>query len=430
MSSPHVFPDGPYRRNYFFVGGEYVPEEEEEEGNSNSNADKKDKSRKYGGYVMKGQAYVECLSPVEVEGVHRRGGGRRRRPFPLVLIHGAGQSGLNWLHTPDNRPGWASYFLARGFTVYIMDTPSRGRSVPDFGQNHTTFTTGFVEAWFTAPSPGKWAQAGKHSQWPGTGQRGDPVFDAFYASTYPSVTDIAAYQSSQASAIAALLHHIATPAILLTHSQGSPGGWLAADICPELICAIIAVEPNGPPFAGVHPHNGAAARAWGLTDIPIAYSPPVTNVDELDLVTIPSTEPGRDDMVLQRQDAGSSTPRNGGVVRRLKNLQHIPVLVEVGEASYHAPYDHATVAYLRQAGVECDFIRLEDRGILGNGHMQMLELNNLEIAAVLEGWISTRVEGEGQNQGERQGQGEGRGERGRGVQSVVMNGGDESFSFD
>ncbi|KAH0843593.1 hypothetical protein AYO21_11256 [Fonsecaea monophora] len=230
-----------------------------------------------------------------------------------------------------------------------------------------------------------------------TGRRGDPVFDAFYASTYPSVTDIAAYQSSQASAIAALLRHIATPAILLTHSQGSPGGWLAADICPELIRAIIAVEPNGPPFAGVHPHNGAAARAWGLTDIPIAYSPPVTDVGELDLVTIPSTEPGRDDTVLQRQDADSSAPRNGSVVlRKLKNLQHIPVLVEVGEASYHAPYDHATVAYLRQAGVECDFIRLEDRGILGNGHMQMLELNNLEIAAVLENWIRTKVEGEGE----------------------------------
>jgi hypothetical protein len=57
------------------------------------------------------------------------------------------------------------------------------------------------------------------------------------------------------------------------------------------------------------------------------------------------------------------------------------------EASYHAPYDHGTSAYLTQAGVDHDFIRLADHGINGNGHMMMLEKNNLEIAALLEQWI-------------------------------------------
>jgi pimeloyl-ACP methyl ester carboxylesterase len=66
----------------------------------------------------------------------------------------------------------------------------------------------------------------------------------------------------------------------------------------------------------------------------------------------------------------------------------VKVLVVQGEASYHAPYDHNTVAYLRQAGVLTDFIRLADRGLHGNGHMLMLEKNNGEIAALVMDWLA------------------------------------------
>lgn len=61
-----------------------------------------------------------------------------------------------------------------------------------------------------------------------------------------------------------------------------------------------------------------------------------------------------------------------------------------GEASYHAPYDHCTVAYLRQAGVEVDHVRLTDHGVTGNGHMMMQEKNSDAIAAILVDWLSRR----------------------------------------
>jgi pimeloyl-ACP methyl ester carboxylesterase len=77
--------------------------------------------------------------------------------------------------------------------------------------------------------------------------------------------------------------------------------------------------------------------------------------------------------------------------RRLVNLAGIPILILTGEASYHAPYDHCTSAFLRQAGVEHDFVRLSEAGIGGNGHMMMLEKNNLEIAAHLRRWIETKL---------------------------------------
>ncbi len=66
-------------------------------------------------------------------------------------------------------------------------------------------------------------------------------------------------------------------------------------------------------------------------------------------------------------------------------------MVMAAEASYHQVYDHCTAKYLGQAGVRADYIRLQDKGVHGNGHMVMLEKNNLEIAKVIDDWIVTNV---------------------------------------
>jgi len=44
--------------------------------------------------VMHGQMHVEMLTPNDV-----------RHPWPLVLIHGAAQTGTGWITTPDGRQG-------------------------------------------------------------------------------------------------------------------------------------------------------------------------------------------------------------------------------------------------------------------------------------------------------------------------------------
>src|SRR5579863_1129146 len=49
-------------------------------------------------------------------------------PYPIVMIHGQFQNGSNFLGTPDDREGWAEYFVRRGFAVYIVDQAARGRS--------------------------------------------------------------------------------------------------------------------------------------------------------------------------------------------------------------------------------------------------------------------------------------------------------------
>lgn len=47
------------------------------------------------------------------------------RPLPLVLWHGAYQSGRSWETTSDGREGFQTMFLRRGFPVYVIDQPRR-----------------------------------------------------------------------------------------------------------------------------------------------------------------------------------------------------------------------------------------------------------------------------------------------------------------
>lgn len=57
----------------------------------------------------------------------------------------------------------------------------------------------------------------------------------------------------------------------------------------------------------------------------------------------------------------------------------------------HAPYDHCVSKYLAQAGVANEHIRLETRGIRGNGHTIPSELNNLVTAKLVDEWLQGNV---------------------------------------
>lgn len=76
-----------------------------------------------------------------------------------------------WLQTPDNRPGWASYFVDRGYEVYIVDELSVGRSVQQDLAAYPLIgvtTAEIVEAGFTVPEKtNAYPQSQLHTQWPG-----------------------------------------------------------------------------------------------------------------------------------------------------------------------------------------------------------------------------------------------------------------------
>jgi hypothetical protein len=41
--------------------------------------------------------------------------------------------------------------------------------------------------------------------------------------------------------------------------------------------------------------------------------------------------------------------------------------------------------------MKTEYIRLQDKGIHGNGHMVMIEKNNLDIAKVIDDWVVKNV---------------------------------------
>ena len=321
------------------------------------------------------QMYVEVRVPA-----------RQTHPYPIVMVHGGTMSGVNFTGTPDGREGWAQYFVRQGYAVYVVDQPGRGRSgylTATYGPSRNVESTN-SRARFVAQEKAKlWPQAALHTQWPGTGEPNDPAAQQVAASQLPAIESFEKQQFLNRDALIALFERIG-PGILLVHSQAGAFAWPVADARPDLIKAILAIEPNGPPAHGVEfvgaPtwfKEGPVSLTYGITSVPLNYMPAVKSASELAFVRDEKADEP-DKVVCWKQKAPA---------RQLPNLQKIPILVLTAEASYHAPYDHCTVRYLEQAGVKPTAIRLVESGIRGNSHVMMLEKNNREIAAAIAQWL-------------------------------------------
>ncbi|KAF2163122.1 hypothetical protein M409DRAFT_68742 [Zasmidium cellare ATCC 36951] len=350
------------RRNYFYTDGKYI------------NAARNGETAQY----LVGQVYVEQLVPLKV-----------RYEVPLLFIAGLGQSGTNWLNTPDGREGWASFFLRQGYIVYLADQAQRGRSpwLPDEG-NMSQFSATLIQEQFTAPQDfPSYPQAINHTQWPGSGRIGDPIFDAFMKSQLQVQTDTEMQAMYNNLSFTALLDEIG-PVIVVPHSEGCMHTWQLGDARPELVKAIVALEPLGPPFADYGgppfspewPKSSSEKRPYGITILPLHYNPPVTNASQLTRQYHPPPSPDLAPCTLQKDPA-----------RRLTHLSQIPTLMLTTQASYHAVYDYCTAEYFKQGGVDVEWIHLPNVGIYGNGHFMFLERNSFGIARFVEPWIAKIV---------------------------------------
>jgi len=313
-------------------------------------------------------------------------GQKKPRRYPIVMIHGSQQTGANFLGTPDGRPGWALFFVSNGWPVYVIDQPGRGKSGyfpnaygPQAGNPNPTN----VQRLFTAPeltSPLQWPQAALHTQWPGgpgSGVPGEFAYDQFLASQVANMPSGTQALTLTTTAVAELLNRIG-PAVIVTHSMSGPTSWMIPQAAPGKVKAIVAVEPGGP--SGLNA-AAAPANACGLTPVCLNFDPAVSGPADLGLVSVPPPSPELRNCWLQTEPAHTLPWLNG-----------TPIVIVTGEASYHATYDYCTSRFLTQAAVDHDFVYLPTVGIHGNGHMMMLELNNLDIAAFIQGWVLSKLQ--------------------------------------
>jgi pimeloyl-ACP methyl ester carboxylesterase len=356
------------------------------------------------------QMYVEYMIPSQV-----------RHPFPVVLVHGGGGQGTDWMGTPDGRPGWFQYLVSEGFKVYVVDRPGHGRSPihPDLhgGFPMTAAVLENIAGRFTPPSANPAAAPNEYqkhaTQWPGPGNVGSPDLDQLvagqggsYVVQQPAAGAAGAGRGGGAApggaagagrggtptaanaqpagpvnvqhvvwrqAGADLLDKIG-PAIIVTHSAGGPFGLLVAEARPNLVKATVIIEGAGAGFAG--------GNRWGMSSIPVTYDPAIADPVEIKTHWVSSPEPGVNGYFLQAEPA-----------HKLPNLRNTKVVFVTADSSFASPGNPGGAAFLKQAGVQAEELRLGAVGIKGNGHMMMVEKNSRQVLQPIIDWMTKNVTG-------------------------------------
>jgi pimeloyl-ACP methyl ester carboxylesterase len=257
-----------------------------------------------------------------------------RHRFPMLLWHGGSLSGVTFESTPDGRPGWQTVFLRAGFSVYVVDAFQGGRApwarFPQINPEEPLFRTkAFLWETFRIGPSGSYARretfAG--SRFPAT---------AFEQLAMQAVPRFGISPAAGVASFIAVLEKIG-PCVVLAHSASGPLAFEAARLRPELVKAVIAVEPSG----GIATDD---ASIDALRRIPhlIIWGDNVSN--------------------------GAS----GESWLRL----------------YRSAKQYADT--VRNAGGNLTWIDLPQEGIRGNSHMLMMDTNSDDIGARIVRWLRDR----------------------------------------
>lgn len=253
--------------------------------------------------------------------------------MPFVFVHGGGGQSTDWLGVSASVPGWAVQAVEAGNPAYLLDRPGHGRSPYDPARlgartpfpDYAGVGSAFVPK--AAPNPA----------WAWGREPGAKELDALVASSGAMLLDTALGQELDARRLVDLLKIIGR-SVLFTHSAGAAAGWLAASRVPELVKAVVTVEPIGPPFADL---GARGSLEHGVSTVPLAGD----------------------------------------------RLQNLPVLVISGEASGRASNDETTTTFLRSKGAVANHLSLGREGIEGNGHGLVFEANNQQVFGEVLTWL-------------------------------------------
>lgn len=275
------------------------------------------------GTFLRAPMWVEWLAPSHV--LH---------PHPLVLIHGGGGQGTDWLNTPDGRAGWAPRLAEAGFAVYVVDRPGHGRS-----PHHPAVLGEPGPQMPVEATSSVFAPDGRHqeqTQWPWRRDSDGAELLQLAASSGFILNDFAEAQELDARRLGELIDRIG-PAVLIAHSAGTPGVWLAASRAPGGVRTIVAVEPMGPPYIEV---PGLGTLSEGLTSVPLG-----------------------------------------------DGLKDLPVLVVTGSASQLAAAAGPVTEFLAGIDARVQHLALAAAGVHGNGHGLIFESNSDDTLVPVLTWI-------------------------------------------
>lgn len=275
------------------------------------------------------------------------------KPLPIVMLHGAYQSARSWETTSDGREGFQTLFLRRGFSVYLVDQPRRGRA----GNSTIAATiepTPLDQLFFDQFRIGKWPNYFDNVQF----DRKPQTLDQFFRSVTPNTGP---YDAGVISDAVAALFDKTGPGILFSHSQAGGPGWLTA-IKNQNAKGIVALEPgSGFIFAQgeLPPAMPSAAGTLSPEAVPLSDFQKLTRLPIVILYgdnfpAEPTTERGQDNWRVRLAMARlwvDAINKHGGDAR----LVHLPAI-----------------------------------GIRGNTHFLMSDLNNVQIADLVEKFLAEK----------------------------------------
>jgi pimeloyl-ACP methyl ester carboxylesterase len=309
-----------------------------------------------GGTVIKSDGTFDPLKPWhEQQGGQTRHGDHadvfyqipvKANKYPMLFLHGYGQSKRSWQTTADGREGFADMFLRKGYGVYLIDQPGRG----DAGQ---TTKPGQIAAtpddqtWFTQFRIGLYPNFNEGVQFP----KDEKSLDQFYRMMTPNTGNLD--ESTIVNAMTAVFER-SGEGILITHSASGTTGWKTA-MKSNRVKAIVSYEPGG----FVFPEGEVPANNRGGAGVPL---------DEfLKLTKIP--------IVVYFGDFIPEKETN------------IPSL-DFWRTALATARQWAKV--VNAHGGDATIVHLPEIGIKGNTHFPMSDLNNKEVAAVLSKWLNDK----------------------------------------
>ncbi|WP_235822436.1 alpha/beta hydrolase [Brucella pituitosa] len=275
------------------------------------------------------------------------------KPLPIVMLHGAYQSGRSWEMTPDGREGFQTMFLRRHFPVYVVDQPRRGRA-----GNSTVAASvepvPFDQLFFDQFRIGKWPDYFESVQF----DRKPETLDQFFRSVTPNTGP---YDAAVISDALAALFERTGPGILFSHSQAGGPGWLAA-IKSQNVKGIVALEPGSGfifPEGELPPEMPSAAGTLKPDAVPLADFEKLARIPIIiyygdNFPVEPTTERGQDNWRVR--------------------LAMAKVWVEA----------------INKRGGDARLVHLPDIGIRGNMHFLMSDLNNAEIADQISKFLTEK----------------------------------------
>src|SRR5882757_1036829 len=280
------------------------------------------------------------------------------RRYPLVLWHGGGQFSKTWEGTPDDREGYQSIFLRRGFSTYIIDQPHRGRA-------GRSTTNGAIAA---VPGPGATGEQGIFirfrigiwpSYFPGVQFPSDSAaLDQWWRQQTP---DTASTSNDVATSAAAALFQEIGPAVLVTHSASGVLGWITATRSAN-VKAVYAYEPITQVFpAGQVPDPVPSGPLGPITGTPIPLA------DFMALTRIP--------IEIIWGDNFPTAGQSPSIYPDIEIWQGRIIMAQ------------KFVDLVNSMGGNARLVHLPDIGIFGNTHFAMSDLNNVQIADLLSQFL-------------------------------------------